>query len=214
MLANKQKVADLADIETTDVKNVWLEYADSIIYQLTNCDFETHEDVIEYHDIVNGRTDVLFLREYPILSVTSVTDNSQDSSNSRILDSSSYVVKTGEGIIKLKEPDNLSEGDPEYFTIGINSVKVVYNHGYDFTPVAIGNLASMIAARMGILWKRNADAGVSSDDMSITGVKSLKLSDFGVEFIPYNKTHLDKEIEELSKFVKKKYRKSNIFNVV
>lgn len=213
-LANKVKAANLADITSLQVKTAWMDLADDVVHSITGKDFLKHTNVGEYEDIKRSHIKKIFMDNTPILSVDSVVDDAQNNTAARTLNDDSYVIKSGMGIIELKEPEDLKSGDPEYFTQGVMSVKIIYTYGYNNPPTDIILLASYIVAREGILWKRNTDAGISDDDISISGIKQLKIADFTATFINHEATHIDKTIERMIKRIRRKYSTSLGLGVV
>lgn len=212
-LSNDAQITALSDVSSEDFKDAWKDFADASIAALCNKDFQSHTDETEYKDIKFYRTKRLFLNNAPILSVASVIDNAQ-SSSTITLNANSFMLLEGQGIIELKEPEELTDGDPQYFTVGTKSVKVIYTYGYAAVPADIELFASYLVARNAIIWKRSSDAGISASDMSISGVKSLKLADFGVTFVDSEKTHIDKDIENFKKTIVKKYKIDSPMRVV
>ncbi len=124
-------------------------------------DFALHEAVTERLD-GNGRERIR-LAGHPLLSVTSVT------LGSTLLDSASYEVRPGAGI--------LERIDGGVWSAGRRNLTIVYSYGYATTPPAIvGIVEDLVAGALAHAARNRATKGASSMSMDGYSVAYSELS--------------------------------------
>jgi len=109
----------------------------------------------EYFDIVDEYKQDVMVAHYPIVSVTALVDDYEDSDGSgTTLDTEDYNINTKTGVISLDEDD--------YFTMGPKKVKVVYTAGAVTIPEDV-----KLACKMQVkyLFDQRDNFGVQSERM-------------------------------------------------
>ncbi len=138
-----------------------IEQASSIIDTYCERDFALHEAVTERLD-GNGRERIR-LAGHPLVSVTSVT------LGSTLLDSASYEVRPGAGI--------LERIDRGVWPAGRRNIAVVYTYGFTTPPAAItGIVEDLVAGALTHAARNRAVKGASSMSMDGYSVAYSELS--------------------------------------
>ena len=118
----------------------------------------------EYHDITDTRTSFIYVRNPPIISVTSLTDDAQDSTPDTI-DSDEYILSATAGKIQL---DNTNQSFPTvypgYFTRGDQSVCVVYVGGYTAVTAPAG-LRLAVLQQAAFFWNNRDQIGIAASSV-------------------------------------------------
>lgn len=166
--------ASLAGVDSSLITSAMQQVVNDFIDAEVNKDgFEKHTNQIDYYDINKSYQSWLILKHMPIISITSITDN-QRGTSPVVLASDSYVYDSESAIITL---DSLNSTDysnaQDYFTKGAQSVKVVYDYGYETVPDLIKTLANMIIAN----W-----AEFNSKQTDTDGLKSVQIGDYRESF--------------------------------
>lgn len=101
----------------------------------------------EYHD--GDGTDEVHLKQYPIISVTSLYDDVERVFNSTtLIAATNYIIYEDEGIIRLFN-------DESSFAVGKRNIKVAYTAGYASVPGDITLAANKLIAHL--FHRRGAD---------------------------------------------------------
>lgn len=94
----------------------------------------------EYYD--GDGSDELHVDQYPIISVTSIhNDTERVFGSDTLIDSDNYVIYENEGIIRLFN-------DESSFTIGKRNIKIIYTAGYASVPSDITLAANKLVAHL------------------------------------------------------------------
>jgi len=116
----------------------------------------------EYYDGQSGQRR-LCLRNYPIISVTSIHDDAnRDYGTDTLVDADDYTFETGEdsnGIVHL-HGTTLSKG--------IRNIKVIYRAGYATIPKSLARAADLIVASLYNRRKAQGTPGGSMGSVSIS----------------------------------------------
>lgn len=122
------EVKTLLSITTTtkdDIFNALIASADAAVKKYVDRIIEA-DDLTEYHD--GESADTIALKEYPIISVTSVHDDiGRTFGASSLIASDDYVTDDGQGTLRL-----IGRG---LFADGQLNVKVIYRAGYEDADV-------------------------------------------------------------------------------
>ena len=138
-----------------------IEQASDVVDTYCERDFALHEAVTERLD-GNGRERIR-LAGHPLVSVTSVTLGSM------LLDSASYEVRPGAGI--------LERIDRGVWPAGRRNLTVVYSYGYAAPPAAIvGIVEDLVAGALTHAARNRATKGASSMSMDGYSVAYSELS--------------------------------------
>jgi hypothetical protein len=160
----------------------------------------TQLSATEYYDIRKDDQDELVLKNFPVISITTLTNEAR-ATTPKVIDSSNYVCDLDSGIIQLDgaNASNNAENIIEAFAKGFNSVKVEYDYGYASVPGDIVKLATLLLAK----WSK-----IKSEQATSNGLKSVSAGDyketFDLEFMGV-KSEFDEMITELFRLAKIKY---------
>ncbi len=154
----------------------------------------------EYYDIRKDGQNELILKNFPVISVTTLTNEAR-ATTPKVVDSTNFVCDLDSGIIQLDgaNAQNNAENIIDAFAKGFNSVKVEYTYGYTAVPSDIENLATLLMAK----WVKIRDEQGTSD-----GLKSVSAGDyketFDLQFMGV-KSEYDEMITDFLKLAKAKY---------
>lgn len=167
--------------------------------------FEEHDVTDEFYDIGDpppGDTLVrqLILRNIPIISITSITDDARGSSPT-VVNSGAYVLDmNGEsGIVRLETKNVTGTDVIDGFTRGVHAVKVTYKWGFTTPPTKIAELATLLLAKWGEVNEQQSEAD---------GLKEVKAGDYTEKYdltFLNVRTKYDAEIKMLFNELKAKY---------
>lgn len=118
-------------------------------------------DVVEYYDIRKTDQSELVLKNFPIISLTEIIDDSI--SNPETLTTDDYVVDKESGIVQLLK---------RCFKKGFNSVKVTYKYGFVTVPDIIKQIANLMLAKWLKILAANSNTGDGEN------IKSVKIGDY------------------------------------
>lgn len=173
-----------ANVEAADItvamQTIINDYIDA---EINKDGFEENSAQVDYYDINRRKQSWLILKHMPVISITEVIDD-QRNDPSTTIPSDSYVVDEEAAILQLDSVHSSDSGNArDYFTKGKQSVKVIYNYGYETVPTIIQSLANMLAAMWG---EYNYENTVSS------GLKSVQIGDYRKSFDTMLKTVTNK----------------------
>lgn len=173
---NKTQAAALVTgIVADDIEDAWRLDAKLTIDSLLGYDIDEHTVENEYYDVKDRQQISLAIKNWPLISITAVTDDAQGSIPSSIsLDD--ILIDEAKGIIYLKQTN--STDFVYYFTRGRQSVKITYVWGWATVPTKIAQLATLLVARHAQhkKWEDDyTDEGIPSG-----GFKQFKLSEFSI----------------------------------
>jgi hypothetical protein len=171
------KIVELAkgsvtsDDVTDSIQNYINSWIDENIY---DAGFGEAQNASEFYDIKNDDQTELILRNFPVISLTSLSDNYQ-SDDAVLVNSDCYVVDNDSGILQLVTAYKTISGNDviSYFTKGINSIQVIYTYGYRNVPNIIKSIANLMTAR----WLQIEEQQASAD-----GLKSVSIGDYKESF--------------------------------
>jgi len=155
--AEVDRVYALTAIDAESIDESWLSIADEeVISWAGGKDFQSHSTT-EYIDIERGDQDQIILLHTPVISVTSVTDDAQDSSPTSIT-VSDLILYAEEGILKFKDPEDIVGNTlASHFTKGPRSVKVVYSYGFSSVPQLVKDGATYVVCRFAEIFKQEQE---------------------------------------------------------
>ena len=128
-------------------------------------------DHVEYHDIAEPGVGTLQVRNPPIISVTTLTDDAQATDGGDTITSSDYVLDSEAGLLTLDQ-------DETYFTRGVQAAYISYRGGYEPDEIRDERpelwMAVMLTA--GVIWN-DPDAllveSETADGVSVTAHKTV-----------------------------------------
>lgn len=172
--SNKSKAAVMAGVSESIITQEMQESIDTWVETNIKWDgFNGEKNNDEYYDILKSNQSELVLKHFPILSISEVTDNAS-SSNSKILNTSSYGFDAESGILHLLNvvPENVDDTYIIYsFTRGNRTVRVKYVSGYSTVPDVIVKLSTLMLAR----W---AEIKNVLNTSQAENLKSVKIGDY------------------------------------
>lgn len=118
-----QQVSNIRQISTSDeaVVGILIGVVSSIVESYCNRTFEK----TDYNKLYNGNgLDYIFVENYPINSITSLTEEDKNGTTTYTYASTEYVFNN-EGIITLRG---------YRFTSGLQNIRIQYNAGYQSLP--------------------------------------------------------------------------------
>lgn len=184
---------------TVAIQNVITNWIDEHVYE---AGFGENISADEYYDIKNDNQTELMLKNFPVISISSIINDSQ-SDSAVTVNSDSYVVDNDTGIVQLITAV-ISAVDDTYinsFTKGFNSVRVQYEYGFGDVPEVIRQLANLLTAK----WIKTKDVQAQAD-----GLKSVSIGDYKETFdsnFTSVKSEYDDMITSLLNKAKSKYAK-------
>jgi hypothetical protein len=134
-------VAALLGVDESEIDPSWIDWATGYINTYTCRSFGPVEET-QLLDIEEEDVDTIFLKHFPIISVTYVKNDGDT------LDPSDYLIYNDIGVIRLRTVEELTTVFYPYFTEGRQKVEVKYTHGYATIPHAIVYAATLIVARI------------------------------------------------------------------
>jgi len=174
--ADHEQAAGLVGIDSTLISVAWMKDADDMIHTLLGFKIGSYIITDEYYDVRDYRQKSLILKNYPIISIQSITDNAQASSPTTVL-LTDILIKKSTGEIILKQAGNTS-GTVYCFTKGDQAVKASYTWGWTEVPDPIAWLATLWVARLAQQWQFEQE--FVEDNIPSGGIKQFKLGQFSV----------------------------------
>jgi hypothetical protein len=141
LYTSKSKVATYLGVDADKIQDDWIEWATYYIDLYCNCIFR-EKTVTEKYDINKSGQSVLFLDHFPIVSVTSITNDGE------VMDTDDYLIYNEEGIIKLADDFVGNIYNVGAFVYGRQKVVVVYKYGRASVPDEIEWAATVIASQI------------------------------------------------------------------
>ena len=141
LYTSKTKVATYLGVDADKIKDDWIEWATYYIDLYCNCIFR-EKTVTEKYDINKSGQSVLFLDHFPVVSVTSVTNDGE------VMDADDYLIYNEEGIIKLADDFVGNIYNVGAFVYGRQKVAVTYKYGRVSVPDEIEWAATVIASQI------------------------------------------------------------------
>jgi hypothetical protein len=141
LYTSKSKVATYLGVDADKIQDDWIEWATYYIDLYCNCIFR-EKTVTEKYDINKSGQSVLFLDHFPIVSVTSITNDGE------VMDTDDYLIYNEEGIIKLADDFVGNIYNVGAFVYGRQKVAVVYKYGRASVPDEIEWAATVIASQI------------------------------------------------------------------
>ncbi len=188
-------VADLTE-EMQKTVNRWIDS------KLKINGFNQSGEVTEYYTIDDTGIIELMLDNCPVVDSTLTLFDDANNNSPTTVNGSCYYLDLATGIIQLLINKSLTGSDIiTEFTKGINSVKVVYEYGYETVPDDIVVLATIVLAKWGKLRDQQTEAD---------GLKSVKIGDYtesyDMNFLNIN-SEFDETIKSLVSYAIEKYGK-------
>lgn len=116
----------------------------------------------EFYD--GDDSNILILKKWPVISVTSVhVDSERDFDSDDLVDSGDYVVDTELGIIEIFQAEG---SGPTWFAKGTKNIKVIYSAGFASIPADFAQVGTEYAA-----WIFNR-SGTEGFDSASLGAKT------------------------------------------
>jgi len=141
LYTSKTKVATYLGVAADKIKDDWIECATYYIDLYCNCIFR-EKTVTEKYDINKAGQSVLFLDHFPIVSVTSITNDGE------VMDTDDYLIYNEEGIIKLADDFVGNIYNVGAFVYGRQKIVVVYKYGRAVVPDEIEWVATVLASNI------------------------------------------------------------------
>jgi hypothetical protein len=141
LYTSKTKVATYLGVDADKIQDDWIEWATYYIDLYCNCIFR-EKTVTEKYDINKSGQSVLFLDNFPVVSVTSVTNDGE------LMDTDDYLIYNEEGIIKLADDFVGNIYNVGAFVYGRQKTVVVYKYGRASVPDEIEWAATVIASQI------------------------------------------------------------------
>ncbi len=180
---------------TSDKIQQWIEGAETELDALTKNQWDTHTVTDEILDI-NNSTNILYTKHSPIVSITSISQNtgSEFSPSWSTISSSKYkILNANTGKILF---------DSYYWNP--RTLKITYVAGYQTIPTLVKELALLLVNKRYIDNKLKQAAS----DTSVISVASIRIMDNSAQTLKYRIEGLDREIKDkialLSKSLKAK----------
>lgn len=157
-LTTTQKVADLAGIATSELKDQWYEEVEALIKNYTGIQYlgTTASIANEKHD--GDDTDTCFVDYPPIVSVSavSISDSALTTSDYKVYDTHIRLVS-----LAATELGVSLWGERNLFPRGVQNVKISYVSGKASVPKDIELAATLMIAQIALVAKREgADANL------------------------------------------------------
>jgi len=143
LYTSKTKVANYLGVDADKIQDDWIEWATYYVDLYCNCIFR-EKTVTEKYDINRTGDSVLFLDNFPVVSVTEVK-NGRDGD---VMDVDDYLVYEGEGIIKLADDFIGNIYNVGAFIKGRQSVEVTYKYGRSSVPDEVEWATTVIASQI------------------------------------------------------------------
>ena len=180
---------------TSDKIQQWIEGAEAEVDALTKNQWDTHTVTDEILDI-NNSTNILYTKHCPIVSITSISQNtgSEFSPTWSVISSSKYkILNANTGKILF---------DGYYWNP--RTLKITYIAGHTTIPTLVKELALLLVNKRYIDNKLKQAAS----DTSVISVASIRIMDNSAQTLKYRIQGLDREIKDkialLSKALKAK----------
>ena len=141
LYTTKTKVADYLGVDVSNIKDDWIEWATYYIDLYCNCIFR-EKTVTEKYDINKSGDSVLFLDNFPVVSVTEVKNDGE------VMDTDDYLIYEGEGIIKLADDFIGNIYNVGAFVKGRQKVEVTYKYGRSSVPDEIEWATTVLASQI------------------------------------------------------------------
>jgi hypothetical protein len=141
LYTSKTKVATYLGVDADKIQDDWIEWATYYIDLYCNCIFR-EKTVTEKYDINKSGQSVLFLDHFPIVSVTSITNDGE------VMDTDDYLIYNEEGIIKLADDFVGNIYNVGAFVYGRQKLVVIYKYGRSAVPDEIEWAATVIASQI------------------------------------------------------------------
>jgi hypothetical protein len=141
LYTSKSKVATYLGVDADKIQDDWIEWATYYIDLYCNYIFR-EKTVTEKYDINKSGQSVLFLDNFPVVSVTTITNDGE------LMDSDDYLIYEGEGIIKLADDFVGNIYNVGAFVYGRQKVVVTYKYGRSSVPDEIEWAATVIASQI------------------------------------------------------------------
>lgn len=158
-----------SDDITEGMKDVINSYIDS---EINEDGFDVSIDADEYYDIKKDYQTELLLKHFPVISVSSITDDVHATTPTTV-NSEAYTVDKDTGIIQLitayKSLNGTESDFINAFTKGFNSVRVQYKYGFKEVPDIIVQLANLLTSKWLKIQSKQSDAD---------GLKSVSIADY------------------------------------
>ncbi len=101
--------------------------------------------ITEYHNVPEDDRKRLYLRQYPVASITSIHDDADwEYGDGALIDPSQYVFDQATGIVYYKS----------FFDAGLRNIKAVYTAGY--TAATFPASIKQVLIRQAALWYKQA----------------------------------------------------------
>ena len=143
LYTSKTKVADYLGVTADKIQEDWIEWATYYVDLYVNAIFR-EKTVTEKYDIEKTGESVLFLDNFPVISVTEI----KNGRGSDPMDTADYLVYNGEGMIKLADEFFGNIYNVGAFIKGRQSVEVTYKYGRPYVPDEIEWATTVIASNI------------------------------------------------------------------
>ena len=180
---------------TSDKIQQWIEGAEAEVDALTKNQWDTHTVTDEILDI-NNSTNILYTKHCPIVSITSISQNT----GSEFSPSWSTISPSKYKILNANTGKILFDG----YYWNPRTLKITYDAGYTTIPTLVKELALLLVN------KRYIDNRLkqAASDTSVISVASIRIMDNSAQTLKYRIEGLDREIKDkialLSKSLKAK----------
>lgn len=157
-------------LNSSDIEDVWRDWANWIIELECGHDFYSHTDA-EYQDIDDDQSAII-LEHYPVITITTVQDNVNGlgDADPTTITSGHYNIQTDCGILTLVS-DTYS-----VFTKGVQNALVTYTYGWTNVPSDVVMMANLLVAWRGQLWL------LEKDGETPFGAERIQIGDFAQTF--------------------------------
>lgn len=192
---SKTEAAALAGVDETEITEAKENQINSYIDTILRFEGFDSNTATEYYDILKDNQNELVLKNFPIISITSLT-NEASSDDPKEIDNDSFVTDNESGILQLINTKTVSGNAISYFAKGFNTVKVVYEYGYNSVPNDIEKFATLLMARYLEMENILSDAGV---------LKSIKIGNYSETYNTSEQTQWDKPLMMMERNLIAKY---------
>jgi len=141
LYTSKTKVAKYLGVDADKIEDDWIEWATYYIDLYCNCIFR-EKTVTEKYDINKSGQSVLFLDNFPVVSVTEIKNDGE------VMDAADYLIYEGEGIIKLADDFVGNIYNVGAFVYGRQKIEVTYKYGRSNVPDEIEWAATVVASQI------------------------------------------------------------------